>query len=317
MLGRDVAVARSSVRVHLGHHPREVTGAGEIGGHCAPGYEGVREAFRTCFAELGETGAAVACTVDGRLVVDLYGGWSDADRLRPWSPSTLVHVWSVTKPLAALAVLFLVDRGLVGLDEWVAAHWPEYAAAGKETTTIRHLLAHQAGLAEVPEHVTLELLADHEALAPRLAAASPEWAPGTQHGEHALLYGTLLGELVRRVDGRSLGTLLRAEITGPWQIDFHVGLSPEERGRTAELVDEGGRWRSELLASPFGRVLGRPPEVLDVATTNSESWRAAEVAAVNGHATAVGVARLQAALAAGGELDGVRLLSKETVDELL
>jgi CubicO group peptidase (beta-lactamase class C family) len=287
-----------------------------IRGRCAAGFVPVGDAFSSCFAELGETGAALACSRGGELVVDLHGGWADAARQRPWRHNTLVCVWSVTKPWAALPVLALADRGRIALDERVTAHWPEYGAAGKGETTVRHLLAHQAGLVRLAGELDLDTLLDHEALAQALAAAPPEWPPGTRHGEHALLYGSLLGEVVRRVDGRSLGRFLREEVAGPWQIDFHVGLGDADLPHVADLVDDGA-WREMMHASPFAPALAAQAGVLDVASANSERWRRAELAAVNGHASAVGVARLYAALAAGGELDGVRLLGAQTVDEML
>jgi CubicO group peptidase (beta-lactamase class C family) len=179
------------------------------------------------------------------------------------------------------------------------------------------VLAHQAGLAKVPDGVSLETLLDPNAAAAVVAESPPEWPPGERHGEHALLYGHLLGELVRRVDGRSIGTLLREEFAHPGAVDFHVGLGSDELARVADAVDPGGRWRSALLAGPTAPYLARPEGVLDVGTMNSDAWRRGEVAAVNGHASARGVARLYGALAGRGDLDGVRLLSTELADEMV
>jgi CubicO group peptidase (beta-lactamase class C family) len=223
----------------------------------------------------------------------------------------------VTKPFAALAVLRLIDEGRVGLDERVAAYWPEYAQEGKDGTTVRHVLAHQAGLAEVPAAISVASLLDADATAAVLAGSPPAWPPGTRHGEHALLYGHLLGEIVRRVDGRSIGELLHEDVSDPARVDFHIGLRPDDLGRVADVRDPGHEWRSELLAGPTARYLARPEGVLDVATINTEEWRRGEVAAVNGHASARAVARFYAALAAGGAIDGVRVLSAELVDEML
>lgn len=287
-----------------------------VAGRCRLGFEGVREAFASCFDELGETGAALACTLDGELAVDLRGGWVDADRRRPWAPDTLVCLWSVTKPFAALAVVLLADRGALGLDERVGSFWPEYATAGKEQTTVRHLLAHQAGVVSLAATLDLDTLLEPELLAQRLAASAPDWPPGARHGEHALLYGSLLGEVVRRVDGRPLGRFLREEVAEPWGLALHVGLQGDELARTADLLDDGS-WRDQLAGSPFAPALAAQAGVLEVATANGERWRRTELAAVNGHATAVGVARFYAALAAGGTLDGVRLLAAPAVDELL
>jgi CubicO group peptidase (beta-lactamase class C family) len=198
----------------------------------------------------------------------------------------------------------------------VATYWPEYAAAGKGGTTVRHLLAHQAGLVGLAAELDLDTILDPERMARALAVAAPEWIPGSRHGEHALLYGSLAGELVRRVDGRSLGVLLREELAGPWAIDFAVGLADGELERTADLVDDGS-WSATMSASPFAPALAAHAGVLDVAVASSERWRRTELAAVNGHASAVALARLYAALAAGGELEGVRLLSRGAVEEML
>jgi CubicO group peptidase (beta-lactamase class C family) len=275
-----------------------------VQGTVAPGYEGVRAAFERCFAELGETGAQVAALVDGILVVDLWGGEGMAR-------DALVHVYSVTKAAAAFCVLVLADRGRLTLDDAVGGHWPEFAAAGKGRTTVRQLLSHQAGLVALREPRPPELLLDWDATCATLAAEAPWWEPGTAHAEHALFYGHLAGELVRRVDGRSLGAFWREEVAQPWRLDVHVGLGDAELARTVDLVGEldDAAERSDL----YRQALGNPPGARDLAVVNGEPWRRAEIPAVNGHATALGVARFYAGLVAGGTLDGVRLVGPDTV----
>jgi CubicO group peptidase (beta-lactamase class C family) len=281
---------------------------GAIRGHVDSGFEPVADAFAHVLAHEGELGAAVAVVVEGRTVVDLVGGTARDDPEEPWLPTTIVNAYSVVKPIVAACALLLVDRGLVDLDERVTRWWPEFRAAGKEDVTVRQLLAHQAGLDLVERPPSLATLLDWDAMTRLLAASAPGWPPGTAHGEHATTYGHLVGELVRRVDGRSPGAFLRAELAGPWGMDFHVGLPPVDQRRAASLVDPGG-----AFASP----LARPAEIVDPAVVNGAEWRAAEIPALNGHGTAVAVARFYAALAAGGELDGVRLLSGDLVGEAL
>jgi CubicO group peptidase (beta-lactamase class C family) len=273
-----------------------------IEGSVAPGFEGVRDAFERCFSELGETGAGFTALVDGRVVAELWGGHG-------FGRDSLVHVYSCTKPLAAFCVLVLIDRGVLGLDDTVASVWPEFAQAGKGDVTVRQLLSHQAGVVALRDAQPTELLFDWERLCAALAAEAPFWQPGTAHGEHALFYGHLCGELVRRLDGRSLGTFWRDEVSGPWRLDAYIGLSEPERLRAVDLVGEIAPGEGEL----YRRATSNPPGARDLSIVNGAAWRAAEIPAINGHATATALARFFAGLLAGGELDGVRLVSSTTV----
>ena len=285
----------------------------DVHGTCAAGFEPVCDAFVRGFEERGELGAAVAASVDGDLVVDLWAGDG-------WNRDTIVHSYSVAKPFAAVCALVLVDRGVLELDAPVARYWPEYARAGKEATTVRHVLAQQAGLLVLREPQPREVLLDWDRLTAVLAAEPPRWEPGTRHGEHAAFYGHLVGELVRRVDGRSPGRFLAEEVARRWRLDFHIGLEPAEQARAADLVDPDGDWLRTTLDDPrplLVRSLVNPPGLLDVDFVNSAPYRSAEIPAVNGHGSARGIARFYAGLAAGGILDGVRILSTEIVDELL
>jgi CubicO group peptidase (beta-lactamase class C family) len=289
-----------------------------IQGHVEPGFERVREAFAEGFSSGGERGASAAAVVDGTLVVDLWGGTAD-DAGRPWDRDTLVNVFSVTKPLAATCLLILVERGSVRLDDPVARRWPEFAAAGKAEVTVRQVLAHQAGLDYFTEPLAVDDLIDWDRATALLAGSSPRWTPGSTHGEHAAYYGHLVGELVRRADGRSLGRFLREELAGPWQLDFQVGLEEAELRRVAEVVDPEDAVHREVRggSEAYRLALDNPSAMLDPAVVNSRRWREAEIPAVNGHGTARAVARFYAGLAAGGELDGVRLLSESLVAQLL
>ncbi len=291
-----------------------------VGGTVGVGFEGVGEAFARVLGDQPETGASLAVWHGGRGVVDLWGGWADRAGGRRWERDTLVLTYSVGKPVAAVAVLLLVDRGLVELDAPVGRYWPEFAQAGKDRVTVRQLLAHQAGLIALRDPQPAEVLFDRPRLAALLAAEAPWWEPGTRHGEHALFYGNLLGEVVQRVTGDSLGTLLRAELAGPFGIDFHFGLTPAEQARTAVVTGlDDPDWRELVDPAQGVRALacGNPPGLLDPAVVNGARWRAAEVPAVNGHGTAAAVARFYALLLGGGRLDGARLLSAGTVAEML
>ncbi|WP_148573714.1 serine hydrolase domain-containing protein [Nocardioides caldifontis] len=275
------------------------------GGTVAPRFAPVEAAFREVVEGHPGTGASLAVRHDGEWVVDLWGGWADAARTRPWQRDTLVMPYSVTKPFAAVCVLLLVDRGLVALDEPVATYWPELRAA----TTVRELLAHRSGLVLLDEPLPEEALYDWDRLCASLAAQEPAWEPGTAAGESALFYGHLLGEVVRRVDGRPLGRFLAEEVCGPLDLDFHVGLADAELARVAELTGFGDELRSVGEGRPplYARAVGNPPGLLDPAVVNSERWRRAEIPAVNGHGTARAVAGFHVALGRGTLLsDAVR-----------
>jgi CubicO group peptidase (beta-lactamase class C family) len=286
----------------------------------APGYEHVRELFADLVGSGRETGAALTVLRHGEPVVELHGGWRDAARTRPWTADTLVNVYSVGKPLIALAVLVLVDRGLIGLDDPVARYWPQFAAAGKDGVTVRQALTHTAGLPVFPVPRDDSAWSDWELLCADLAAAAPEWPPGTVAAEHALTYGHLVGELVRRVDGRSPGRFVADEIARPWALDLAFGVPVADRARCAELEYDAPDWPTRMLGTPgsvHARAVSNPLGARDLAVVNGTMWRSAEVPAVNLHATATAVARLYAGLLAGGTLDGHRLISASLVTDLV
>ncbi|MGW1808407.1 serine hydrolase domain-containing protein [Streptomyces sp. NPDC002078] len=292
----------------------------QVHGHCDARFAAVREAFEDNFRERGELGAAVAVTVDGATVADLWGGWADAAGTRPWERDTLVNVWSTTKGPVALCAHLLADRGLLDLDAPVAAYWPEFAAAGKEKVPVRHLLSHRAGLSGLREPHSLADLYDWELTTARLAATEPWWEPGTRSGYHALTYGFLVGEVVRRISGLRPGAFLEREVTGPLGIDFAVGLPAKEAGRAAELVHPPAASRSEQaavfsqLAPAALAALANP--VVGAAEANTPEWRAAEIPAANGHGTARAVAALYGVFAGRGSHGGRRVLSPEAAERV-
>lgn len=265
------------------------------GGRVAPGFEAVRAAFAEVVAGQPGTGASLAVWRDGDWIVDLYGGWADAARTRPWTADTIVMPYSVTKPFAAVAVLLLADRGLVDLDAPLQEYWPEL----RTPTTLRQVLAHRSGLVALDGDVPEEAFYDWDLLCRLLADQAPAWAPGTAQGESALFYGHLLGEVVRRVDGRTLGGFLREEVCAPYGLDFHVGLGDNELARVADLTGFGPEVTGRAPTGLYRRALGNPPGALDPVVVNGARWRRAEIPAVNGHGTARGVAGLYVALQHG------------------
>jgi CubicO group peptidase (beta-lactamase class C family) len=299
-------------------------GDATIHGHCDDRFAAVRTAFEGNLAERGDIGAAVCLVVNGDVAVDLHGGWADADRTRPWAADTLVNVWSSTKGVVAVAAQVLVDRGQLDLDAPVAAYWPEFAAGGKEHLPVRYLLSHRAGLLGPREPITTADFEDWEKITGLLAGMEPWWEPGTQSGYHAITYGYLVGEVIRRICGRSVGNFVAEEIAGPLGADVHIGLGDAELDRCADLVQEPPPVGSDYAAL-FAQLepaqlsaLVNPPLAppMAAAIANSEGWRRAEIPAANGHATARGLATVYAPLASGGEHAGVRLLSKEGAERI-
>jgi CubicO group peptidase (beta-lactamase class C family) len=270
----------------------------EVGGAVDRRFTPVRDVFETVLAAQRATGAAVAAWCDGAWVVDLWGGTADAAGTLPWRADSLVQPYSVTKPFAGVCALRLVDRGSLDLDAPVQAYWPEFLAPA----TVRHVLSHQAGVVALDEPVATEVFYDWDRMCTLLAAQPPQWTPGAAHGESALFYGHLVGELVRRVDGRGPGTFLREEVCEPLGLEFHVGLRPGELRRAVELTgldEQFDRRSASGRPELYDRAIGNPPGARDPGVVNGARWRAAEIPAINGHGTARGVAGLYAALLEG------------------
>ena len=295
----------------------------EICGSCDARFAAVRRALARNFCDHDEVGAAVAVMVDGKCVVDLWAGWADEARTRPWQRDTLVDVFSVGKAVATLSLLMLVERGQVGLDTPVASYWPEFAARDKGDITVRMLLSHRAGLPAIRRALPEGAMYDWQLMTAALAEEEPWWEPGERHGYHVNTFGFLVGEIVRRVSGQSIGTFVRREIAEPLAADFHFGIGPGHDARIADFL-----FTDELLARKpsekgnddevrrlmLGCVYLNPPGVSGPGTVNSREWRAAEMPSTNGHANARAVARIYSALACGGAVDGIRLLCAETIE---
>jgi CubicO group peptidase (beta-lactamase class C family) len=257
---------------------------------------------RDCFAEVvgaqPGTGAGFAAWCDGRLAVDLWGGYADLARTRPWQAGSLVQPYSVSKPFAAVCALRLVDSGRLELDAPVQRYWPRFRAPA----TVRHVLSHQAGVVALDQPAATAAFYDWDMLCALLAAQPPSWQPGTANGESALFYGHLVGELVRRVDGRAVGRFFHEEIGGPLGLDFAFGLSPARQALAVDVtgLDDAFRARAAADRPPLYRLaMENPPGALDADVVNSAAWRAAEIPAINGHGTAAAVAGFYQALTAG------------------
>jgi len=270
----------------------------------------VRRAFEANLANGEDVGASFCATLDGEIVVDLWGGWADAAKTRPWVRDTIVNVYSTTKTMTALTALLLADRGELDFDAPVAKYWPEFAAAGKANVKVSHLMSHSSGLSGWKAPIRKEDLYDWEKATSLLAAQAPYWEPGTAPGYHALTQGYLVGEVIRRITGKTVGTVFREEIAEPLGADFHIGLPASEDDRVAELIPPppgsavGDGQQSELQAN-----MSHNPGV-DVGETRTRAWRGAEIPAAGGTGNARSIAQVHAILANGGVAQGKRFMSE-------
>ena len=285
----------------------------EIAGFAPERLSAVKDAFAANFEAGDELGARFTLVEAGEVVLDLWAGYADRKRARPFDDATLTPVFSTTKAVAALLMARLVDQGKLDYGQTVASVWPEFAQAGKEAVTVGQALSHQAGLSGFPDEMDPAEWFDWGALCARLAAMAPLWPPGTASGYHPITFGYIAGEIFRRVDGRTMGTALREDLAGPFGLEFWIGLPDAEFDRVADLQrpssvpgfgEHNAPTRAAFLtpwASPAGR-------------TQAE-WRRAEIPSANGHGTALALARLMGALANDGWLDGETILSPALIAE--
>lgn len=313
-----------------------------VHGHCDPRFGAVRDVFIENLRSGTDLGAAVSFTLDGEPVIDLWGGHLDFDREREWQHDTIVNVYSTTKGMTAICAHQLVERGLLDLDAPVAEYWPEFAAKGKGDLPVRWLLCHRAGMTGIREPLPHGALYDWDRMVAALAETEPWWEPGTQQGYHALTYGHLVGEVIRRISGQSVGTFFRENVAEPLGADFLIGFGPEHDARTTDLhgslVASGGEASSaeDDAARPkveipepirnFMRDMTDPTTLTGAAFSNprqkhgdvnTREWRAAEIPAANGHGTARALAQIYGALSRGGEAGGTRILEPETIDRAI
>ena len=284
---------------------------GSVSGFTDNKFEKVAEAFEANLATGADVGASFCATIEGETVVDLWGGHADEAKTRPWEKDTIVNVYSTTKTMTALTALLVADRGELDFDAPVARYWPEFAANGKSQVKVSHLMSHSAGLSGWKEKISVEDVYDWDKVCALLAAQAPFWEPGTAPGYHALTQGYLVGEVVRRITGRSLGTVFREEIAGPLGADFHIGLPASEDHRVADLIPPppgAGIPTPNPNASDIERSMGNPP--INPHDTRTRAWRAAEIPAAGGHGNARSIAEIHAILANGGVAKGKRIMSE-------
>jgi len=284
-------------------------------GKCDERFGALRSALQQNVDSGAELGASVVVDLDGEIVIDLWGGYRDEARTQPWERDTITNVWSTTKTVTSLAALMLADRGELDVDAPVARYWPEFAAAGKQDVLVRHLLSHSSGVSGLDQPAVMEDLYDFDKSTARFAAQAPWWSPGTASGYHALNFGHLIGEVLRRITGTSLKQFVADQIAGPLGADFQIGAAEHDWGRIAPVVPPPPLpFDLEALGldSPVVKTFTGPPA--DAAAANTAAWRLADIGAANGHGNARSVARILSVISRGGEADGVRLLRPETVD---
>ena len=289
-----------------------------------PKFEGVAEAFIENFRVEDELGSAVAVTLDGKPVVDLWGGFANQNRSRPWKRDTLVCMMSVAKGVTAICFNMLLDRGLVELNGPVARYWPEFAKNGKAGILVRHILDHTAA---IPVLTTNPLwpgaMYDREAYVKALEDQEPLWEPGTKAAYHVHNQGYLLGEIMRRVTGKTIGPFLRSEVATPLHADYYIGqMRLDEQRRVAEVIPNMGArlFAAKDSAEPEtlrSLAFRQNPDEPWIQTLNSAVWKVVEIASGNGHGNARGVARIYSALSVGGEIDGVRLMSEASIERMI
>ncbi len=283
-----------------------------ISGLCAPRFDAVRQVFEANFAKGLELGARFAFAIDGKIVVDLIGGWADRAQTRPFAEDTLTSVFSTTKAIAAFMIARLIDQVKLSYGQRVAEIWPQFAAAGKAEVTVEQVMAHQAGLPGFEAPMAASDWFDWELICGKLAAMAPMWKPGDQCGYHPVTFGYLAGEIFRRIDGRTMGQALREDIADPLGLDLWIGVPDAEQPRCADVrrppalpnLGEINAFKRVAFLTPWASPGGR----------SLADWRRAGIPSVTGHATAPALARLMGAMANGGWLDGVRLLKPETIE---
>ncbi|KAL7936514.1 beta-lactamase/transpeptidase-like protein [Trichoderma chlorosporum] len=287
----------------------------QIQGKLDPRFEELRDLFQKNLDSKAEIGASISLNIDGENVVDIWGGYADEKCSRPWEKDTIVAVWSTTKGVSSLALLMLIDRGLVDAHAKVAKYWPEFAANGKQDIEIRHILAHTSGLSAWEEQITMDEVFDQDKAAAKLAAQAPLWEPGTASGYHAVTYGVLIAEVVKRVTGKSLQQFVAEEIAAPLRADFQIGLQDKDLSRVSKSIphkDAPPAWAIPEVGSVGFQTLTKP--LVDPNMINKEAMRKSGLGSFVGFGNARATNRIFSALALGGEVDGVRLLSQKTID---
>lgn len=268
----------------------------------------VRDIMAASIESGADVGASFCATIDGETVIDIWGGWADEAKTRPWQADTIVNVYSTTKTMTALTALLVADRGELNFDAPVAKYWPEFAQNGKAEVTVAHLMSHSSGVSGWQVPITREDLYDWDKATSLLAAQAPWWEPGKQVGYHAITQGYLVGEVIRRITGKSLGTVFREEIAEPLDADFHIGLAAEHDHRVADLIPPKTGAAQAAANDIQRKTFTNPP--INPYDTRTREWRGAEIPAAGGTGNARSVAEIHVLLANGGVAKGKRILSE-------
>jgi CubicO group peptidase (beta-lactamase class C family) len=287
----------------------------DVQGTYEPRFEGVRTVLSDNLDSGADVGASVAIYLHGEPVVDIWGGYVDAAGSASWERDTLTNVWSTTKTMTFLCALMLADREQLDFHASVATYWPEFAEAGKESVEVRHLMGHTAGLPGWDQKIEPEQLANWELCTSALAAQKPWWEPGTASGYHAVTQGYLIGEVVRRITGESIGAWFAREVAKPLEADFFIGTPESEDARISNVIPPPPPNLDEMeVTDIMVNTLLNPP--LDASMAHHTWWRRAEIPAANGHGNARSVAAIQSVIAGRGAARGVRLLSAAGTDAI-
>ena len=294
----------------------------QVEGSYSTNFEKVAQTLSNNLASGADLGASVCVIQDGKNVVDIWGGYVDEELRTPWSRNTIVNVWSVTKTMTALCALLLYDRGELDVNAPVAKYWPEFASNGKENIEVRHLLSHTSGISGWDQEMSLGDICNTEKSTALLASQSPWWTPGTASGYHLLNYGHLVGEVVRRVSGQSLGNFFASEITSQLGADFHIGLDASDLSRVSDIFPPppppgGGKLLDMLPDDSITKktLANMTPRPFDH-MANTELWRRSEIGAANGHGNAQSVAKIQSIVSHHGEVDGKQFISEKTIEKI-
>ncbi|KIX06531.1 uncharacterized protein Z518_04507 [Rhinocladiella mackenziei CBS 650.93] len=288
----------------------------KVEGHSDPQFSELRSYFEEQIAAGEELGASICVNIDGKNVVDIWGGWSDEAKTVPWTQDTIVNVWSSTKTIAALATLIQAERGALSVDDPVSKYWPEFGENGKDGVLVRHFLSHTSGVSGWEGPITYEEVYDWNLSVSRLAKQAPWWEPGTQSGYHSVTMGHLLGEIVKRTGGKPMKQFVAEEIAGPLKADFQIGALEKDWSRISPVIPPPPMFDFSQLDpdSLTRKTFANPP--IDANVANTPAWRQADLPAVNGHTNARGLARMLSVITLGGTVDGVKLLSPETIDSI-
>ncbi|KAI8713975.1 Beta-lactamase domain-containing protein [Fusarium sp. LHS14.1] len=278
-------------------------------------FTGLRDLLAKYISEEKEVGASIVVNIDGQNVVDIWGGYFDESCTRDWEKDTIVNVFSTTKTITSLAALILIDRGLVDPYEKVATYWPEFATKGKQDIEIRHIISHTSGVPGWEQPVTLDDVCNFDKAVSLLASQPPWWTPGTASGYHSFTHGFLIGQVIRKVTGRTLKDFIRDEIAKPLYADFQLGVVDSDLHRVSDLIPWAAAPDNDFNLDPDSiatRVMSNPKFIPDMA--NTTTWRQAELGGSNGHGNARSIVKILSAISLGGCVDGKRLLKPATID---